>query len=73
MEQGLEALTHLTRQPYELFALDLLPQQEGAQLRLRLGGNPASFPQRIDQMQRFFAERQSFSAGRRARAAALAG
>jgi glycolate oxidase FAD binding subunit len=52
LEQGLEALTHLTRQPYELFALDLLPQQEGAQLRLRLGGNPASFPQRIDQLQR---------------------
>jgi glycolate oxidase FAD binding subunit len=53
LEKGLEALIDLTRQPYELFALDLLPQAEGAQLRLRLGGKPASFPERIQHLQRF--------------------
>jgi glycolate oxidase FAD binding subunit len=53
LEKGLEALINLTRQPYELFALDLLPQVDGAQLRVRLGGKPASFPERSKHLQHF--------------------
>ena len=60
LQNALEALTRLTQQPFELFALDLLPQVEGARLHVRLGGKPASFPERIKHLQRFL-ERAEFS------------
>jgi glycolate oxidase FAD binding subunit len=52
-EEALKALISLTQQPFEVFALDLVPQAEATQLRVRLGGNPASFRERINHLQRF--------------------
>jgi hypothetical protein len=51
LDKALEVLTKLTRQSFELFALDLLPHAEGAHLRVRLGGKPASFAERMQRVQ----------------------
>ena len=53
LADALEALTSLTQQPFELFALDLVPRAEDAQLRVRLGGKRAPLPERVRHLQRF--------------------
>jgi glycolate oxidase FAD binding subunit len=53
LEEELRVLTSLTQQPFELFALDLVPRVEGAHLRVRLGGKRASIPERIRRLQSF--------------------
>lgn len=53
LEKALEMLIRLTQQPFELFALDLIPQVRGAHLMVRLGGSPATLPERINNLQYF--------------------
>jgi len=60
LEKALEALIRLTQQPFELFALDLIPEAEGAHLLARLGGKPESISERIKHVQRFL-ESDTFS------------
>ena len=51
LNQALETLTRLTLQPLELFALDLIPQDEVSYLLVRLGGKPAALPERVKRLQ----------------------
>jgi glycolate oxidase FAD binding subunit len=50
-EAGLEALVSLTRQPLEIYALDLRPVEGGATLSVRLGGAANSLPLRQQRVQ----------------------
>jgi len=53
LDQALEALTQLTATPLELFALDLLPEDRGASLLIRLGGAPETLNARAQRLQRY--------------------
>ena len=48
--EALAALTKLTLLPLDLHALDLLPHDGYAQIYLRIGGSPASFPPRLQRL-----------------------
>jgi len=48
---GLAALIRLTRQPVEIYALELEPVDGGADLIVRVGGAPASLTRRIERTQ----------------------
>lgn len=48
--QALEALVRLTAAPVDLFTLDLLPSPGRAELLVRIGGLPASFPARLQRL-----------------------
>ncbi len=56
LSQALEALIRLTATPLEIFALDLIPEEGGASLLIRLGGAPQSLPPRLQRLQRYLDE-----------------
>jgi hypothetical protein len=47
---ALEALVRLTRQPLEIYALDMQPGDQAATLIARLGGAVASLPARLERL-----------------------
>ena len=51
LEEARQALVRLTNTPVDLFCLDLIPHPSGADLLLRIGGLPESFPTRIQRLQ----------------------
>jgi glycolate oxidase FAD binding subunit len=51
LAEALDCLTRLSRAPFDLFALDLVPQPSGAWLQARLGGDPGLFAQRAGRLQ----------------------
>lgn len=56
LPQALEALIRLTATPLELFTLDLIPEEKGASLLIRLGGMPQSLQPRLQRLQRYLDE-----------------
>jgi len=59
LEAGLEALVGLTRQPLEIFALDVQPEDRGATLFVRLGGAVDSLPARLERVKRALGDMQT--------------
>lgn len=51
MQGAMEALVLLTVSPLEIFALDILPEDNTAALLIRLGGTPDSFSTRVEKTQ----------------------
>ena len=54
LQQAMDSLIKTTLAPFDLFALDLEPQPDHFDLFLRIGGLPASFPERLKRVKEFF-------------------
>ena len=50
LQQAMESLIQTTLSPFDLFALDLEPHPDRYDLILRIGGLPASFPDRLGRL-----------------------
>jgi glycolate oxidase FAD binding subunit len=50
LDEALQALILITNTPIDLFCLDLSPHFSGADLLLRIGGLPESFPSRLERL-----------------------
>lgn len=56
LDQALDGLIKTTLSPFDLFALDLEPHLDRYDLILRIGGLPASFPDRIERLMGFYGD-----------------
>lgn len=56
LQQALDGLIKTTLSPFDLFALDLQPYPNRCDLSLRIGGMPASFPDRLKRLKEFHGE-----------------
>jgi glycolate oxidase FAD binding subunit len=56
LQQALQCLIRTTSSPFDLFSLDLDPQPDRCDLILRIGGMPASFPDRLKRLKEFHGE-----------------
>ena len=54
LQQAIDSLIKTTLAPFDIFALDLEPRPDHFDLFLRIGGLPASFPERLKRLKEFF-------------------